>query len=172
MLIILTGKSGTGKTTIIKELQKHGFIYPPSYTTRPKRLNDDKICIPYNEFVKHLNDFIEYVQYNGHYYGRKKEDLLQAKHANLVVDLEPKGLQTYIDFCKKNDIDYYAIYLYCNDEKRLENIRKDNTDIDKNRLQRDDSYFDWYIANYDMVINVQRLGVEKIVGVIQELMRM
>lgn len=168
MLVILVGKSGVGKTSIIKRLQcKCKFIYPPSYTTRPRRqINDDKIRITYTEFNECVDEFIEYVYYNGNYYGRKKEDILQAKEIDLIIDLEPKGLSTYINFCKHNSIPYHTIYLHCDECIRITNIQEDNGN--ESRIYRNDEYFDTYfnINCYDIIINTHRFTIEQITQLI------
>lgn len=39
-MIILIGKSGSGKDAILRELQKHGFTKITTVTTRPPRHNE------------------------------------------------------------------------------------------------------------------------------------
>lgn len=40
-MIILTGKSGSGKTTVARELEKHGFKRAVTCTTRPRRTGEE-----------------------------------------------------------------------------------------------------------------------------------
>ena len=164
MLFILVGKSGVGKSTIIQKLQMLGFQFPPSYTTRPKRPNDDKICISEQEFETLIPEFVEYTEYNGYKYGRKKSDILKAKDIDIIIDLEPKGIYTYIEFCQEHQIPYIVIYFKCLDQWRLQNVSNDIS-----RLQRNDDYFDKYLHAYDLIIDVSRIPLNKIIEIIQVL---
>ena len=42
-MIILIWESGSGKTTILNELEKNGFKKAINHTTRPKRKTDDEL---------------------------------------------------------------------------------------------------------------------------------
>lgn len=50
-MIILIGEGGTGKTTILNELEKKGYKKPINNTTRPKR-EDDENTKEYNFVTK------------------------------------------------------------------------------------------------------------------------
>jgi len=113
-----------------------------------------------------LPEFIEYTVYNGYKYGRRQSDILKAKHTNMVIDLEPHGLSTYIEFCQEHDIDYITVYLKCTDDQiRLRRVIQDK---DRSRIYRDDNYFDQFLFAYDIVIDVTRIPLEKIVNMIME----
>ena len=68
-LLVLMGKSCSGKDTIANELVKYGYEKFVSYTTRPMR--DDEIqdqtyhFISEDEFISKINDgfFLEYRKY-------------------------------------------------------------------------------------------------------------
>ena len=69
MLTIITGKSGAGKSTIVKELEKYGFHPVLTTTTRPKRekeiQNVDYHFVSEEEFLEKIdqNYFAEYKVY-------------------------------------------------------------------------------------------------------------
>ena len=164
MLLILVGKSGVGKTQIMYELTKHGFIIPTGHTTRPPRPNDDKIHLTEEEFNRLIPELVDYTEYGGYKYGRKKSDILKAKETNLVIDLEPSGLSKYIDFCNKCQIPYFIVYLKCPEEWRIQRIQDDET-----RRQRNDNYFDYHLGIYDLIIDVYRIPIDKTIKIIKTL---
>ena len=58
-MIILIGESGSGKTTILNELEKKGYKKAVNHTTRPKREGEDSSeykFVTKDEFEKMWND--------------------------------------------------------------------------------------------------------------------
>ena len=77
MFVILTGSSGVGKNTVIKNLieEDNKFVLMPTYTTRQKREGEIEgnpyFYLTKEEFqdkIKH-NDFIEYELIHTNFYG-------------------------------------------------------------------------------------------------------
>lgn len=110
MIVILCGKSGSGKDAIQKELVRIGFRPIISVTTRPPRDGEidgrDYFFTSAENFEKLIADnrLIEYRSYNTlvngvedtWYYGVKKQDLDPL--ANYVVVLDVDGGQKFIDY--------------------------------------------------------------------------
>jgi|GEM_PF-454531 len=76
MILILSGVSGVGKTTIAKLLEEnHGFMRSISYTSRAMRDKEehgkDYMFIAHNEFQERLNSdfFLEHTNQFGNFYG-------------------------------------------------------------------------------------------------------
>jgi guanylate kinase len=99
LLVVLCGPSGVGKSTIARQLaEKHHLDYIVSATTRLKRPGDDqgKIYqhITSEEFFRRLDadEFLEYAQVYGDYYGTPKhpalDDLAQGKDVLLEIDVQ------------------------------------------------------------------------------------
>ena len=95
LLIVLCGPAGVGKSTISLRLnQEHGVEYIVSATTRPKLQGDDKgkryDHISRDEFFRRLeaDEFLEYAQVYGEYYGTPKKDALEKLAADKEVLLE------------------------------------------------------------------------------------
>lgn len=95
-LIVISGPSGVGKGTIIKNLlksEKHKLAI--SMTTRPIR-EGEKHGVHYyfvtkNEFIENIknNNFIEYAEvYKGIYYGTLKSEVERTLKNNINVILE------------------------------------------------------------------------------------
>ena len=80
-IIVLVGASGSGKTTIGKELEKHGVENLLSFTTREQRSGEQHM-VDYRFIgdveLGHqilLDNVVEMTEYNGHKYGLLKRDV-------------------------------------------------------------------------------------------------
>jgi guanylate kinase len=98
-LIVLCGPAGVGKSTISNRLaEEHGVAYIVSDTTREFRPGDEKgkkyNHIEPNEFFKRLDrdEYLEYAQVHGHYYGTPKKGavrhLTEGKDVLLEIDVQ------------------------------------------------------------------------------------
>src|SRR5689334_9657628 len=98
-LVVLSGPSGVGKSTIALRLQSEtGIAYAVSATTRSERPNDDKgkiyEYIDQAEFYRRLDadQFLEYAQVYEQYYGTPVhptlDDLADGKDVLLDVDVQ------------------------------------------------------------------------------------
>ena len=100
LLIVLCGPSGVGKSTISRRLaEKLNLSYTVSATTRPKRPGDDRgktyDHISKEEFFQRLdrNDFLEYAQVYGEYYGTPKHPALDylAEGRDVLLEIDVQG---------------------------------------------------------------------------------
>ena len=137
-LIIIAGGSGTGKTTTENLLsQDPNIIKLISTTTRPRREKEehgkDYYFISKEEFEAELKKgrFLEYVIYDGNYYGvhGKVIDLIlgtQKKNGVIIVDVE--GFRQIKKYCQErgyNNISYW--FKAESREKMVEHMRKRGT---------------------------------------------
>lgn len=102
LLIVVSGFSGVGKGTLMKELVKR---YPDEYalsvsaTTRPPREGEvdgrEYFFRTKEEFegLIERNALIEYAVYNGNYYGTPKEYVLDMINCgkNVILEIEVQG---------------------------------------------------------------------------------
>jgi guanylate kinase len=95
LLIVLCGPSGVGKSTISRRLEADlKLSYTVSATTRPKQPGDDKgktyDHVERPEFFRRLDhdEFLEYAQVYGDYYGTPKHPALDYLTAGRDVLLE------------------------------------------------------------------------------------
>ena len=131
MIIVLVGKTASGKTTIANELCKnHYYKRIITYTTRPMRENEvqdvDYHFISdeqFNEMVKN-NEFTEYKRYNTAHgvwsYGSVITSKQEQSDDCYVIILTPQGLR---DLSKKMS-QYIAFYLNVSLESQLERLKK------------------------------------------------
>jgi guanylate kinase len=98
-LVVLCGPSGVGKSTISLRLKNEtGIRYAISTTTRSARPGDEKgkkyDYVTQEEFFRRLDhdDFLEYAQVYGDYYGTPKhptlEDLAEGTDVLLEIDVQ------------------------------------------------------------------------------------
>nr|DAI04215.1 MAG TPA: Guanylate kinase [Caudoviricetes sp.] len=129
-MLVLIGKSASGKTTIAQELvKKHGFHSIVRYTTRPIR-DDETQDVAYHfiatdEFIEKVNNgfFIEWKDYVTNeglwYYGTAIEDIKNADEDSVII-LTPQGIRDLKNLSVKN---MTVLYIYSNNftiEHRLE----------------------------------------------------
>ncbi len=95
-VVIVSGPSGVGKSTICKEvLKKLNYIYlSVSVTTRPKSEAEvdgqDYWFVSEGDFRKRIEKdlLLEHAEVFGHFYGTPKDKVIEAMQADKVVILE------------------------------------------------------------------------------------
>lgn len=94
-LIVISGPSGAGKGTVCKALlEKNDFWVSVSATTRcPRNAEIEGVnyyFIPKDEFLKKIasEDFLEYAEVYGNYYGTPKSEVLKVLDLGRDVILE------------------------------------------------------------------------------------
>ena len=119
MIVVLIGKTASGKDTVCKELMKSDFHKIVTYTTRPMREGEINgytyHFISDEDFHKKVDEdfFLEYKSYtvadgSKWYYGSPKHEFYSDKDS--IIILTPDG---YRDFLKFN-IPHKSIYIYSN----------------------------------------------------------
>ncbi len=107
-LYVLTGPSGVGKGTVLKkffEKNKGSIIYSISATTRPAREGETEgvnyFFISKEEFKKEIkeNNFLEWAQYSGNYYGTRKDFVLNSlnKGVDVLLEIEVQGAKKVME---------------------------------------------------------------------------
>lgn len=149
-MVIVCGKTSSGKTSIVNELVSlHGFKKIVTYTSRPIR-KGEKQGVDYNfiseEYFKHCieNDyFAEWKSYETvdgtWYYGTSLSELENTEESTLLI-MTPQG---YRDICKKLKSKPRCIYIYANNETIKERLilRGDDKEEAERRLKHDNEDF-------------------------------
>ena len=116
-LIVLSAPSGTGKTTICKELLKRNpkWLFSISVTTRERRedeVRDKDYIFITNEKFDHLmkfGDLLEYEWVHGNRYGTLMaplEDVIDKKNV-MLLDVDVKGSCTIMEEFDENVISIF-----------------------------------------------------------------
>lgn len=100
-LFVISGSSGVGKGTVIKEfLKKHPeFKLSVSCTTRSKREGEvngvNYFFLTQKEFKKCIDngEFLEWAEFSGNHYGTKKDFVENClkNGENLILEIDTKG---------------------------------------------------------------------------------
>ncbi len=137
LFILISGPSGTGKTSVIKGLCESDatLAFSISATTRPPRSDEidgvDYYFLDQTEFEDQISSggFLEWVKYGGHYYGTLKSTVEStiAKGKDLILEIDVQGAM------KVKDLGFRCISIFLlppslnSLEKRLRN-RKTESD--------------------------------------------
>lgn len=101
LIFIISAPSGTGKTTLVKEVMHRlpGLRFSVSCTTRLPRPNEkegeDYHFVSHSTFQKMVeeNEFLEWAEVLGNRYGTPRPDLkkLESEEMDLVLDIDTQG---------------------------------------------------------------------------------
>ena len=176
-ILILIGKTSSGKTLIKEKLIENGFIGITTYTSRPMR-KGEKQDVTYHfiseeDFKQKINEgfFAEwksYITVDGvWYYGTSLEDLKNGEY-NSVIILTPDGYRDVVNKLSKKPI---AIYIYANNttiKKRLLK-RGDDKNEAQRRLDHDNKDFKGIENEVDRI--VYNNESDTIDGVVQKILK-
>lgn len=190
MLIVLTGKTASGKDTI-KELLLYKYPGMRKVLTTTSRLpraeekdGADYHFLSKDQFQKAIlaGKFIEYVEYGGNFYGTQKKDLGSYLNDDLLWRIDPSRAGEVRNFLKrafpKNIADkviekLIVIYITTSDEIVLERLKKrglSDKEIQK-RMTDDRKIWQQFKKNYDFIVeNIPghlELTVDKITQIIK-----
>lgn len=179
-IFALIGRSGTGKSTIEKRLEKLGHTRIISNTTRDIREGEqqdiDYHYLTDKEFVELEDDnqLIEYTKYRGWNYGIAYKDISNLDNQNYICVIEPQGLKQLQDKLSDKVI---PIMIYStpyerlgrsilrqpnsNDDTYKEICRRFNSDYETFKEFENNKLYKYKIHNIDIKQSVQI--IEKII---------
>ncbi|OGE37043.1 hypothetical protein A3B45_04075 [Candidatus Daviesbacteria bacterium RIFCSPLOWO2_01_FULL_39_12] len=162
MLIVLTGKTASGKDTIKKALLAYypklrKVITTTSRKLRPGEKNKvDYYFINREEFNRKIKngEFLEYVTYGGNLYGTTKKELENVlDHHDVLWKMDPSRAGQIRDFFSKKE-NIVVIYITTSDDVILKRLNKRNLSaemIDK-RMGEDQNIWKLNQGKYDFVV--------------------
>lgn len=160
LLIVLSGPSGVGKGTVLKELFKmsDSYVLSVSETTRSPREGEipgvSYVYVTKEQFEENIQKglFLEHANFCGNYYGSRRDKVEEhLKTKNVILEIEVDGAMQI----KANYPEAVLIQLLPPDYKTLERRLRNRatekeSDIEK-RLQRAKKELEFY-EKYDYVI--------------------
>src|SRR6266853_4168988 len=170
ILYIISAPSGSGKTTLVNELRQYvpHLEFSVSFTTRPPRGSEqdgrEYHFITRGEFENMIDrdEFLEYAQVFGNYYGTAKSVLQQAKERgnDVLLDIDVQGERQV----KQKMPDAVSIFVLPPSRKELESrLRKRSLsenvhaeDVIRRRLDTARREIENY-PNYDYILINDRL---------------
>lgn len=190
-LIVLTGKTASGKDTIVKQIlntfpQMIRVVTTTSRTPRPNEIDG----IDYHflsreqfELKKNSGELIEYVEYGGNFYGTEKKEISNSLGKDIIWRIDPSRAAEARSFIKRAFSPETAerlinivkvIYITTSDEVVLQRLKSRNLSEEEiqKRIADDKKIWESNKGNYDYVVenipgNLSR-AVNKILEIITD----
>ena len=162
-LIVRSGPSGVGKSTVIAELmsQRDNIYFSVSYTTREPRVGEQN-GINYNfvsreefEGMIQRGELLEHAEYVNHYYGTSLKLIQEKLEAGIdvLLDIEVQGAAKVRQRCPDAIFIFIIPPSFEELSRRLHRRNTDSEEVIQGRLEKAKVEFQ-QVQNYDyLVIN-------------------
>ena len=165
-IFIISAPSGSGKSTLVSRLmaEVEDLTFSVSYTTRKPRGKEgdgsDYRFVDRAEFERRIgrNEFLEYAEVFGNYYGTHESalEIAENKGKDLVLDIDVQGAAQL----KKRIPDAVTVFVLAPSrqilEQRLRSRSQDSDEVIRRRLSdaareiRNYSLYDYVLVNEDL----------------------
>lgn len=160
-LVVLSGPSGTGKTTICHELIKQipRTAFSVSATTRAKRAGEregvDYYFLSKEDFKQKIKrgEFLEWARVYDHYYGTPRQPILANlnRGANVLLDIDMQGALNIKKKFPKALLVFILPPSLAVLRQRLINRKKDSVAVINGRMKQIEKELR-YIPRYDLLV--------------------
>ena len=144
-LIVFSGPSGVGKGSIVRRFlpERSDTVFSVSMTTRaPRRHEKDGVhyhFVAREDFENMIaqDEFLEYAQYNGQYYGTPRKTVEEALSAgkNILLEIEVQGATQLLDNPQlKRDL--FSVFVTVSSKHMLEERLRGRRSESEEDLQR------------------------------------
>ena len=172
-LYIVSAASGTGKTSLNHAVieQMDNIKMSVAYTTRPARVDEidgvDYSFVSIDEFEKRIeaDEFLEYANVFGHYYGTSKQRVAAdlKKGLDVILEIDWQGARTV----RKKMLDTISVFILPPSRKilqeRLTGRNQDDDEVIARRLKMAGEEiahcveYDYLVVNADFAIALEDL---------------
>lgn len=161
LLIVLSGPSGTGKGTLVKEISKKNdnIKLSVSVTTRiPRKGETDGesyFFVSEREFIRMRdnNELIEWVEYCGNHYGTPKQFIYDTvkKGYDIILDIEVEGARNFKSIFPQSVMIFVVPPSMEELRKRILKRGTESAETIEERLKRSKEEYN-YIDHYEYLV--------------------
>ena len=156
-MICIVGRTGSGKDYLAKEFERFGYKILKSYTTRPKRYeNEDTHIFISKEEANKIVDKMAVTEINGYEYF---STISQVKENDIYI-IDPEGLKT-LTKSVDNKEPIYVIYVFVDNNIRKEKAINRNSNTEQEIIvfnNRNDSENEQF-TEFERHIGIHNNGV-------------
>ena len=173
-LIVLSGPSGVGKSTVISELlgARRDIHFSVSFTTRPPRTGEED-GVNYNfvsreEFQRMIanQELLEYAEYVGNYYGTSLKVIREQldRGVDVLLDIEVQGAAKVRERCPEAVLIFLIPPSIEELSRRLHRRNTDQEEVIQRRLEkarqecRECVNYDYLVVNDTVVSAAGAIG--------------
>lgn len=165
-IILICGKSCSGKTTLANELSRFGLEQIVSYTTRPKRSDDEKGHLFVTEAAYEQQKALDSIKYEAEIYGYKYWCTNYAFDNGDIYIVDPETVGDVINDLLNgpNPRPFLLIHTWANQAVRWYRFGKRGTELDDilKRERKESCWDDIIFGNIQEVMDMENVKCIKV----------